>query len=87
MRRLGACSPLVLAVVLTVAGMLAIAAAPVIAVEPAPSAPVVTTTVDPRSEGEGPADAPSPVIIAIGVVLLGVLTAAGTVLVVRVARR
>lgn len=63
------------------------ATAAVMAAEPAPSAPAVTGTVDPRSEGEGPADAPSPVLIALAVVAAGVLTAAGTLLVVRVTRR
>lgn len=52
--------------------------------EAAPSArsPVLGTG-DSRSEGEGPGLVGSPVAIAVGVVLVGVLTAAGTLIVLR----
>jgi hypothetical protein len=58
---------------------------------PGTPAPAATTTTlpmvgsgDSRSEGEGPGIVGSPVAIAVGVVVLGVLTAVGTVLVLRV---
>jgi hypothetical protein len=56
---------------------------------PGTPAPAATTqpmvgSGDARSEGEGPGIVGSPVAIAAGVVVLGVLTALGTVLVVRV---
>lgn len=52
--------------------------------EAAPSArPPVLGTGDSRSEGEGPGLVGSPVAIAVGVVLVGVLTAAGTLIVLR----
>ena len=52
---------------------------------PVASAPPIIGSGDPRSEGEGPGIVGSPVAIAVGVVVLGVLTALGTVLVLRVA--
>ena len=51
---------------------------------PAPSVAPVIGSGDSRSEGEGPGFVGSPVAIAVGVVVLGVVTAVGTVLVVRV---
>jgi len=48
-------------------------------------APVVGTG-DSRSDGGGPGIVGSPVAIAVGVILLGAITAAGTLLVVRVTR-
>jgi len=56
---------------------------------PGTPAPAVTTppmvgSGDSRSDGEGPGIVGSPVTIAAGVVVLGLLTALGTVLVVRV---
>jgi hypothetical protein len=60
---------------------------------PAPAAAATTTTTttlpmvgsgDSRSDGEGPGIVGSPVAIAVGVVVLGVLTAVGTMLVLRV---
>ena len=57
---------------------------------PGTPAPAATTTLpmvgsgDSRSDGEGPGIVGSPVAIAVGVVVLGVLTAVGTVLVLRV---
>ncbi len=54
---------------------------------PAPSPANVVTTGDPRSEGEGPGLVGSPVEIALGVVVLGLVAVAGTAVVVRVTRR
>jgi hypothetical protein len=57
---------------------------------PAPAAATTATTLpmvgsgDSRSDGEGPGIVGSPVAIAVGVVVLGVLTAVGTMLVLRV---
>ncbi len=48
---------------------------------------VLTGTGDPRSDGGGPGLVGSPVEIALGVVLLGLVTVAGTTLVVRLTRR
>ncbi|MCY7417985.1 MAG: hypothetical protein LH650_05735 [Chloroflexi bacterium] len=42
---------------------------------------------DPRSDGGGPGLVGSPIEIALGVVLLGLLTIAGTTLVIKVTRR
>lgn len=54
---------------------------------PQPSPASVVTTGDPRSEGEGPGLVGSPVEIALGILLLGLVTVAGTAIVVRVTRR
>ncbi len=54
---------------------------------PAASPADVVTTGDPRSEGEGPGLVGSPVEIALGVVVLGVVAVAGTAVFVRVTRR
>jgi hypothetical protein len=54
---------------------------------PTPTAsPAVIGTGDPRSEGEGPGLRGSPVLIALGVVGIGLLAAAGTVVYVRLRR-
>ena len=50
---------------------------------PAASLPPVIGSGDSRSEGEGPGFVGSPVAIAVGVVVLGVVTAVVTVLVMR----
>jgi len=47
----------------------------------------ITTTGDPRSDGGGPGLVGSPIEIALGVVMLGLLTIAGTTLVIRLTRR
>jgi hypothetical protein len=52
----------------------------------ASAAPVITTG-DPRSDGGGPGLVGSPVEIAVAIVLLGLITIAGTTLVIRVTRR
>jgi hypothetical protein len=52
--------------------------------QPVASAPPIIGSGDPRSDGEGPGIVGSPVAIAVGVVVLGVLTALGTVLVLRI---
>jgi len=49
-------------------------------------APVITTG-DPRSDGGGPGLVGSPIQIAVGIVMLGLLTIAGTTLVIKVTRR
>ena len=54
---------------------------------PEPSAAPVITTGDPRSDGGGPGLVGSPIEIALAVVLLGSVTVAGTVLVLRLTRR
>jgi hypothetical protein len=51
---------------------------------PGASAPSMVGSGDSRSDGEGPGIVGSPVGIAIGVVMLGVVTAVGTVLVLRI---
>jgi hypothetical protein len=66
--------------------------APVAAQGPAVSPPVPTMAPvigsgDSRSEGEGPGFVGSPVAIAVGVVVLGLATAIGTVVVLRVGGR
>lgn len=53
---------------------------------PASPAPVTTTT-DPRSNGEGPGIVGSPVEIALAIVGLGLVTIAGTVVLVRLSQR
>ncbi len=52
----------------------------------ASEAPVITTG-DPRSDGGGPGLVGSPIEIAVGIVMLGLLTIAGTTLVIKVTRR
>ncbi len=54
---------------------------------PGPSPASVVTAGDPRSEGEGPGLVGSPVEIALGVVVLGLVTIAGTTVIVRLTRR
>ena len=54
---------------------------------PEPSAATVIVAGDPRSDGEGPGLVGSPLLIALGVVVLGLVTTAGTVLVIRLTRR
>ena len=49
-------------------------------------APVITTG-DPRSDGGGPGLVGSPIEIALGIVMLGLLTIAGTTLFIRLTRR
>lgn len=66
-----------LAVLLLVVGM------PVLAAEPEPS---ILPPIDPRSDGQGPGLVGSPVVIAVGVLLVGALTAAITALVLRLTR-
>ena len=56
------------------------------AARPDPSAPSVIVAGDPRSDGEGPGLVGSPVLIALGVVVLGLVTTAATVLVIRLTR-
>lgn len=55
----------------------------VMATEPEPS---VLAPMDPRSDGQGPGLVGSPLIVALGVILLGALAAAVTALVVRLTR-
>ena len=54
---------------------------------PEASAAPVITTGDPRSDGGGPGLVGSPVEIAVGIVMLGLITIAGTTLVIRLTRR
>ncbi len=63
------------------------AASPTRAQYPDASAAPITTTGDPRSDGGGPGLVGSPIEIAVGVVMLGLLTIAGTTLVIRLTRR
>jgi hypothetical protein len=74
-----------LALALAIAWMVIVSPAASLAADPAasPDAPMVGTG-DTRSEGEGPGLVGSPLLIAAGVVLLGVLTAAGTLVVLRI---
>ena len=53
---------------------------------PEPSAPTVVVAGDPRSDGEGPGLVGSPIEIALGVVVLGLVTTAGTAIVMRLTR-
>jgi hypothetical protein len=55
--------------------------------EPSASPAALFEAGDPRSEGEGPGLVGSPLLILLGVVLLGVVTAGATVLIVRVTGR
>jgi len=63
------------------------AGATTLAQYPDASPGAVIATGDPRSDGGGPGLVGSPVEVALGVVLLGLLTIAGTAFVVRVTRR
>jgi hypothetical protein len=64
------------------------AASPGGSISPSPSAgTVVIDTGDPRSNGQGPGLVGSPFAIAIGVILLGLIAAGGTLLYLRVADR
>lgn len=54
---------------------------------PAASPPPMVVTGDSRSDGGGPGLVGSPVVIALGVVALGVITAVGTLVVLRVSGR
>lgn len=80
----GAVLLLVVAMVAT-AGMTPLAATAADASPPPTTAPLEDLIVsgDPRSDGEGPGIVGSPLAILVGVVLLGLLTAAITVTVVR----
>lgn len=49
--------------------------------------PSIVGVGDPRSEGEGPGLVGSPIVIALGVIGLGVVSAAATVLVIRLTRQ
>ena len=55
--------------------------------EPSASPAALFEGGDPRSDGAGPGLVGSPLVILLGVVLLGILTAAATVLIVRVSQR
>ena len=74
-----ACVLVVLLSVLLVAG--------VIGADPSPLPGELLAGGDPRSEGSGPGLVGSPVVVLLGVVALGVLTAAVTALVARLAQR
>jgi hypothetical protein len=50
------------------------------------ASPAIIGTGDPRSEGEGPGLVGSPVLIALGVVAVGLLSAGGTLLYLRLTR-
>jgi hypothetical protein len=76
--------------VLVALAVMAILLAPATTIAQAPGSPAPASTAlpmvgsgDSRSEGEGPGIVGSPVAIAAGVVVLGLLTAVGTVLVLR----
>jgi hypothetical protein len=58
-----------------------------IGAEPSASPAALFEGGDPRSDGAGPGLVGSPLLILLGVVLLGILTAAATVLIVRVSQR
>lgn len=60
-------------------------AGPTLPPSPASGAPVIGSG-DSRSDGEGPGLVGSPVAIALGVVVLGFVTAVGTLVVLRLAR-
>jgi hypothetical protein len=78
------------AVVLSLAVWLALVSgtgAVTLAQYPDASPGAVISTGDPRSDGGGPGLVGSPVEIALGVVLLGLLTIAGTTLVIKLTRR
>ena len=64
------------------------AASPAVPASASPSAgTIIIDTGDPRSNGQGPGLVGSPFAIAIGVVLLGVIAAGGTLLYLRVIDR
>ncbi len=84
MRRIAAGVVLSLATWLMLLGP---SASPSRAQGPQPSAATVIVAGDPRSDGEGPGLVGSPIEIALAVVLLGSVTVAGTVLVLRLTRR
>jgi hypothetical protein len=67
--------------------LLSSAVSPARAQYPDASPQAVITTGDPRSDGGGPGLVGSPIEIAVGVVMLGLLTIAGTTLVIRLTRR
>ena len=83
--RRGAAAALLALVVWVV--LLSTSVAPADAQYPGASAQPVITTGDPRSDGGGPGLVGSPVQIAVGIVMLGLLTIAGTTLVIRLTRR
>jgi hypothetical protein len=58
-----------------------------IGAEPSASPAALFEGGDPRSEGEGPGLVGSPLLILLGVVLLGTVTAGATVLIARFAQR
>jgi len=64
-------------------GLVVIVAGPLRAATPEPS---VLVPGDPRSDGEGPGLVGSPIAVALGVVLLGVVSAGATLLVLRLTR-
>lgn len=84
MRRVAAGVVLSLAVWLVLLG---VSTSPTHAQGPEPSAATVIEAGDPRSDGEGPGLVGSPIEIALAVVLLGLVTTAGTALVIRLTRR
>ncbi len=59
------------------------AGVPVLAAGPEPT---ILPPIDPRSDGQGPGLVGSPLVIAVGVIFLGALTALVTALVLRLAR-
>jgi hypothetical protein len=67
--------------------VLGASAPPARAQDPEPSAVALIVAGDPRSDGEGPGLVGSPIEIALAVVVLGLVTTAGTALVIRLTRR
>jgi hypothetical protein len=59
----------------------------VIGAEPSVSPAPLFEGGDPRSEGEGPGLVGSPLLILLGVVVLGMVTAGATILIVRLTQR
>lgn len=57
-----------------------------VAAQDATPEPGIGGPVDPRSDGEGPGLDADPLVVFVGVVLLGLVTAGATLLVVRVLR-
>jgi hypothetical protein len=77
--------------VLLAAALLLAGTTPALPASPSPDveatrAPIIVTG-DPRSEGEGPGLMGSPLAVLAGVLALGIVTAALTVVVVRLTRR